>query len=91
MATESDRFRWPLTSPVLTAAPARTIRFVTWRPCSGSSTIRSFSTTSEMPALCTSTSGAAASTVTVSVSSPRPRTALRTGDAFTCSTMPVCT
>ena len=39
MATASDRFRWPLTSPVFTAAPARMIRFVTRRPCSGSSTI----------------------------------------------------
>ena len=48
--------------PVCTAAPARTIRSVTWRPWSGSSTIRSFSTTSLIPALRTSTIGAAAST-----------------------------
>ena len=52
--------------PVCTAAPASTIRSVTLRPCSGSSTMRSFSTTSLMPALLTSTSGAAPSTDTVS-------------------------
>ncbi len=91
MATESCRLRWPLTSPVFTAAPASTIRFVTWRPCSGSSTMRSFSTTSEMPALRTSTSGAAASTDTVSSRLPTPSTALIVGVAPTCSTMPVWT
>ena len=67
MATESARFRCPLTSPVFTAAPAITIEIAALpAPWSGSSTIRSFSTTSEMPALWTSTSGAAASTDTVS-------------------------
>ena len=76
MATESARFRWPLTSPVLTAAPASTMRSVTRRPWSGSSTMRSFSTTSEMPALCTSTSGVAASTDTVSSRLPTASTAL---------------
>ena len=64
---------------VWTAAPASTIRSVTCRPCSGSSTIRSCSTTSLMPALRTSTSGAAASTETVSSRFPTPSAALITG------------
>ncbi len=54
------------TLPVLTAPPARTMRSVTFRVCSGSSTIRSCSTTSLIPALRTSTSGVAPATVIVS-------------------------
>ena len=73
------------------AAPASTIRSVTWRPCSGSSRMSSLETTELMPALRTSTSGAAASTVTDSSREPRPSTALIVGVPPTCSTMPVCT
>src|ERR1044072_3395616 len=49
-----------LAVPGCTAAPASTIKSVTWRPCSGSSRICSLLTTELMPALRTSTSGAAA-------------------------------
>ncbi len=52
--------------------------------------MRSCSTTSLMPALCVSTSGAAASTVTVSASSPSPSVTLIAGVAPTWRTMPVC-
>ena len=93
-ATEMFTPPWKLRlfgRPVSTAAPASTIRSVTWRPCSGSSTIRSCSTTSLMPALRTSTIGAAASTETVSSRLPTPSTALMVGVAPTCSTMPVWT
>jgi len=83
--------RWPLTSPVFTAAPARMIRFVTCRPCSGSSTIFWLSTTSLMPALRTSTSGAAPSTEIVSATSPTASVTLIVGLPLTCRTMPVCT
>src|SRR6266576_1678479 len=65
--------------PVCTAAPASTIRSVTWRPCSGSSRICSLLTTELMPALRTSTSGAAASTVTDCSSAPTLSTALTVG------------
>ena len=64
---------------------------MTWRPCSGSSTMRSLSTTSLTPALRTSTSGAAASTVTVSSRQPIASATLIVGVAATCSTMPVWT
>ena len=74
-----------------TAAPARTMRSVTWRPWSGSSRIRSCSTTSLMPVLRTSTSGVAASTETVSSRLPTDSSTLIVGVAATWSTMPVCT
>ncbi len=92
-ATEMADPRWPagLALPVWTAAPARSTRSVTLRPWSGSSTMRSFSTTSLMPELRTSTSGVAASTETVSASSPTWSDALITALASTWSTMPVCT
>ena len=77
--------------PVCTAAPASTIRSVTWRPCSGNSRICSLLTTELIPALRTSTSGAAASTVTDCSSVPTLSTALTVGVPPTCSTMPVCT
>ena len=73
-----------------TAAPASTIRSVTWRPCSGNSKMASLLTTVLMPAPRTSTSGVAASTVTDSSSEPTPSTALIVGVSPTCSTMPVC-
>jgi hypothetical protein len=77
--------------PVCTAAPASTIRSVTWRPCSGNSRIALLSTIVLMPALRTSTSGAAASTVTDSSSAPTASVALTVGVPPTCRTMPVCT
>ena len=73
------------------AAPASTIRSVTWRAWSGSSRMRSFSTTSLMPALFTSMSGVAPSTVIVSATSPSARDTLIVGVAATCSTIPVWT
>ena len=77
--------------PAWKAPPARMMRSVTSRPWSGSSTIRSCSTTELMPALRTSTRGAAASTDTVSSRFPTASSVLIVGVAPTCSTRPVWT
>jgi hypothetical protein len=74
-----------------TAAPATNTSSTAFRPLSGSAMISSLRTTSLMPELWTSTSGAAPCTVTDSSSAPTPSAALMTGAAETCSTMPVCT
>src|SRR5512138_116816 len=74
-----------------TAAPAIATNSTAFRPLSGSARISLFCTTSLIPELWTSTSGAAPSTVTDSASVPTPSTGLITSAAPTCITIPVCT
>ena len=76
--------------PVCTARPDSIISCVTCRALSGSSTMRSLSTTVPTPVERVSTSGATPVTCTSSAMALTPIVALTTGLAFTCRTMPFC-
>jgi hypothetical protein len=73
---------------VCTARPDKVMSCVTWRALSGSSTMRSLSTTVPTPVDRVSTSGAEPVTCTSSATALMPITGLTTGLAFTCRTMP---
>jgi hypothetical protein len=77
--------------PIGTTAPAMTIRSAEFRPLSGSSSIRSFSTTPPIAGLRVSTSGADASTETVSATAPSGSVTAIVGLLLISRTMPVCT